>query len=54
MYTTSNKISFASRIDIHFSCRSVKLFQWVTDIISPPNIKLPNNLYINAHKNIKK
>ena len=50
MYIRSKNIkSFKSKINIHFSCRSIKLFQWVTDLISPPNIKMPKNLYINAH-----
>ena len=50
MYTRANRIkSFESRVDIHFSCRSIKLFQWITDLICGPHIKKQDNLYINAH-----
>ena len=50
MYTRANEINeFESRVDIHFSCRSIKLFQWITDLICGPTIKKQNNLYINAH-----
>eukprot|EP01084_Bolivina_argentea_P144611 253673_1 len=46
-YVRSKKItSFKSRVDIHFSCRSVKLFQWITDLLCK---KKENNLFINAH-----
>ena len=50
MYTRANRIkSFESRVDVHFSCRSIKLFQWITDLICGPTVKKQDNLYINAH-----
>eukprot|EP00484_Ammonia_sp_Unknown_P014107 CAMPEP_0197080046 /NCGR_PEP_ID=MMETSP1384-20130603/213929_1 /TAXON_ID=29189 /ORGANISM="Ammonia sp." /LENGTH=1020 /DNA_ID=CAMNT_0042518927 /DNA_START=57 /DNA_END=3121 /DNA_ORIENTATION=- len=50
METRSRNIdAFPSRVDIHFSCRSVKFFQWVTDVICGPKVKQQDGLHINAH-----
>ena len=50
MFSRSRKMdSFPSRVDVHFSCRSVRLFQWTTDILCGPNVPKQRNLFINAH-----
>lgn len=50
MYSRSMEMeAFPSRVDIHFSCRSIRLFQWITDIMCGPRIEKQRNLFINAH-----
>ena len=45
-YIISNDIELKNRVDIYFTCRSISLFQFITDILCKKSI---NNFNVNAH-----
>ena len=45
-YIISNDIELKNRVDIYFTCRSISLFQFITDILCKKQI---HNFHVNAH-----
>eukprot|EP01083_Nonionella_stella_P039274 106828_1 len=46
LFITANNVTLYERVEIYVLCRSIRLFQWVTDILCKKSI---NNLEIYAH-----